>query len=298
MAGDGAGGIAVTERKAYVHPLYVAWSDKDVTALRVAYDSAKVATDINLMALAATLGRHKTNVCRKARALGLTDQARRKFPNPKGPPQRMYETAEELRAAQSAVTKRRIAVNGHPRGMMGKKHSAEAIAKLAVSSSRTWERMTEEDIARRGWKIAKTRAENMAAGLYVNERKGTTWKAGWREIGRHRKYFRSRWEANYARYLQFLLDRGAIADWEHEPHTFWFEGIKRGSLSYLPDFKVTNPGGSVEWHEVKGWMDDRSKTKLNRMAKYHPNEKLVLIRQKDYQEIRNKLSSLIPEWEA
>ena len=98
-------------------------------------------------------------------------------------------------------------------------------------------------------------------------RQKTTWKSGWREIGGKRKYFRSRWEANYARYLEFLKQNKQVLDWAHEPEVFWFEGIKRGCVSYLPDFKVTYIDNAVEYHEVKGWMDDRSKTKMKRMEK-------------------------------
>ena len=99
----------------------------------------------------------------------------------------------------------------------------------------------------------------------------TTWKAAWHTIGGVKKYYRSRWESNYAKYLQFLLEHGNISKWEHEPETFWFNKIMRGCRSYLPDFRVTYPNGEVIYHEVKGWFDERSRTKLKRMAKYHPS---------------------------
>lgn len=126
----------------------------------------------------------------------------------------------------------------------------------------------------------------------------SNWKAGWREIGGKRKYYRSRWEANYARYLQFLLEKGQIKNWEHENKTFWFEGIKRGCVSYLPDFEVTENNGFRVYHEVKGWMDSKSKTKLNRMRIYHPTVPLVVIGRKTYNEIERKIAPLIPEWES
>lgn len=138
-----------------------------------------------------------------------------------------------------------------------------------------------------------TRAE----ALYAGPRIGATWKCGWREVGGQRCYFRSRWEANYARYLQFLLEKNQITKWEHEPETFWFEKIKRGCRSYLPDFRVTEPNGSIVYHEVKGWMDDRSKTKIKRMGIYHPTVRLIVIDAKPYKEIQKKLSSLLPGWE-
>lgn len=124
-----------------------------------------------------------------------------------------------------------------------------------------------------------------------------TWKAAWREIGGQRNYFRSAWEANYARYLEWLKGRGLIVSWKHEPETFWFEAIKRGCRSYLPDFVVVERDGSFVYHEVKGWMDDRSKTKIKRMAKYHPAVKLIVIDSKNYKAIAKTVSRMIPGWE-
>lgn len=135
-------------------------------------------------------------------------------------------------------------------------------------------------------------------GRIASNVKRGSWKAGWREIGGVRKFYRSRWEANYARYLQWLKERGEISEWLHEPETFWFEGIKRGVRSYLPDFKVTEPSGAIAYHEVKGWMDDRSRVCLKRMAKYHPAVKIILIDRKQYTAMKHKLMALVPEWES
>lgn len=132
-------------------------------------------------------------------------------------------------------------------------------------------------------------------GIYNREK--ASWKAGWREIGGKRKYFRSRWEANYARYLEWLKNKGQIKDWHHEPKTFWFDGIKRGCMSYLPDFLVIEVSGKEVYHEVKGWMDDRSKTKIKRMAKYHPSVTLIVIESKGYNAIQKQMQSIIYGWE-
>jgi len=123
------------------------------------------------------------------------------------------------------------------------------------------------------------------------------WRASWQEIGGQKKYYRSKWEANYARYLEWQKQRGDIQDWAHEPETFWFAGVKRGCVSYLPDFKVTLPDGRVEFHEVKGHMDGRSKTKIKRMAKYHPAVKLVVIDEKAYRALAGFFSKAVPGWE-
>jgi hypothetical protein len=103
-------------------------------------------------------------------------------------------------------------------------------------------------------------------------------KAGWCEFGERRIYLRSNWERNYAYYLHWLKQHGTIKEWEYEPDTFWFDGIQRGCMSYKPDFKVTHPDGSVDYHEVKGWLDSKSKTKLRRMKKYHPE---IVVRLRD-----------------
>ncbi len=109
-------------------------------------------------------------------------------------------------------------------------------------------------------------------------------------------YVRSRWEANYARYLNWLKAKGHITGWAYEPDTFWFEAIKRGTRSYTPDFKVTENDGRVVYHEVKGWMDAKSATKLKRMAKYYPDVAIVVIDRASYNAIR-KWRQLIPDWE-
>ncbi len=120
-------------------------------------------------------------------------------------------------------------------------------------------------------------------------------KKGWANIGGKKFFSRSSWESNYARYLQFQKEQGLILDWEHEPVTFWFKGIKRGVCSFLPDFKVTTKSG-VEYHEVKAWMDARSVTKIKRMAKYHPSIKLIVIDQVRYRSIAKTAASFIPGW--
>lgn len=135
------------------------------------------------------------------------------------------------------------------------------------------------------------------SGIFANRLDRTLWKGGWREIGGFKKYYRSRWEANYARWLEREKQEGRIVSWAHEPKTFWFEGIKRGVNNYLPDFQVVNNDLSEEYHEVKGWMDSKSATKLKRMAKYHPDVKLVLVDTKVYRKLEKECSLTIEGWE-
>lgn len=268
------------------------WSESEVAALKELYAGATHNEQLDLQGLADTLGRHKTNVCRKARELGLTNQRRKDKAVTK--PTRRYATEEELRAAMSANSKAWIAENGHPRGALGMKHTAETKAVIAEKSRLAAARTTEEQYTARALKSAKTRDANGT----VNERPNASWKAAWREIGGVRKYYRSKWEANYAYYLQWMKAGGHIQDWKHEPKTFWFEGVKRGVVSYKPDFWVQENTGAEAYHEVKGWMDHRSATTIKRMAKYHPQVKLIVIDSKAYEALRKSVSSLVPGWEV
>lgn len=109
-------------------------------------------------------------------------------------------------------------------------------------------------------------------------------------------YYRSTMEANWARYLRWQQARGLIRSWEYEPQEFAFP-VKRGARYYLPDFRVTENDGAVTWHEVKGWMDATSKTKLRRMAKYYPDERVRIVGQSDYATVARQVGHLIPGWE-
>jgi hypothetical protein len=102
-------------------------------------------------------------------------------------------------------------------------------------------------------------------------------KQFWAVIGDKRVFFRSSWEYYYAIFLEKLRREKKIIDWKHEPKCFWFEPIKRGVRSYLPDFCVIHLDGSEEWAEVKGYFDSKSQTKMKRMAKYYPNVKIRLV---------------------
>lgn len=125
-------------------------------------------------------------------------------------------------------------------------------------------------------------------GLHINQLpqsvkdklglKNTAYKQFWATIGNKNPiYFRSSWEYYYAIFLEKLQQEGKILDYKHEPKCFWFEDIKRGVRSYLPDFCVTHLNGSEEWCEVKGYYDSKSQTKMKRMAKYFPEINIRLV---------------------
>jgi hypothetical protein len=122
---------------------------------------------------------------------------------------------------------------------------------------------------------------------------------GGKRLDLNNQYFRSRYEANYARYLNFLIKNdGGIKKWEYEIDTFWFEKIKRGVRSYTPDFKVHLTDGSFEYHEVKGWDYSKGKTARKRMSKYFPAMKLILIDSDFFKALRRQgVDRLVEGWE-
>ena len=118
-------------------------------------------------------------------------------------------------------------------------------------------------------------------------------KRGYFDINGERLFFRSKWEANYALYLNFLIKQNQINKWEYEKDVFIFEKIQFGTRSYRPDFKIYKNDGSFEYHEIKGYMTQRSKTQIKRMAKYFPEVMLILITSKEYKELKSKIGSLL-----
>ena len=125
-----------------------------------------------------------------------------------------------------------------------------------------WENITTDELASKIDKMLDTRKAN---GNWTPSMAGNNMysraRAGKRK-DLDNMFFRSRTEANYARYLKHTKQ-----EFDYEKQTFWFEGIKRGTRAYIPDFYLPELD---EWHEFKGWLDKKSITKMKRMKKYHP----------------------------
>jgi len=111
------------------------------------------------------------------------------------------------------------------------------------------------------------------------------------------RFFRSGWEANIARYLNYLIEAGSVKKWFYESKRFVFTTINTGVRSYLPDFCVVYPNGLTEWWEVKGYMTQKGQTAINRFKKYYPKERLILVDREKYKRIEKAFSIFIPEWE-
>lgn len=256
------------------------FSSEDDEVIKNYYNNTP-AEVFDLDELTEKLGRTaKTNVSRRARELGLTIQGR--------------EHNTKTRTKMSENTRKWLKNNGHPRGYSGHKHGEETRKRLSERSKEYFSNESIENQSERVMKMLKTKHKK--GNLHI-PRRNVSWISQWAEIGGKRNFYRSRWELNYALYLQWLKENKQILDWEHEPETFWFEGILRGTRSYLPDFKVIELSGDVAYHEVKGWMDDRSKTKIKRMAKYHPDVRLIVIDAKAYRSLAKTAKRFVKGWQ-
>lgn len=178
---------------------------------------------------------------------------------------------KEQRELARAKLRKWHAENPHPRGMLGKHHTDEV--RKRIGQAHAGRRRPVE----RTQKMLQTKFSRY--GTLAPQRFGISWKSGWVEVGGKRFFSRSSWEVRYANRLELLKKAGEIVDWMYEPETFWFP-VKRGTNNYTPDFKVIYPGGRIEFHEVKGWMDSKSQTKIRRMAIYHPKVPLIVVDKK------------------
>jgi len=286
------------------------YTEKEIQEIFSAYQNNNTKSGW-LNDLAVRIGRSKSNICRFAKKNGLTVRNRKNETLPKicivcgdSFVREENHSRKTCGANCESVLRSRVAAERwkktkHPRGMLGKKHSPEYCKEISRRVTSAWKdpqsifnsQEFKDGQSERQSKNMIERLQNNPASVYSRTKKG------WREFPSGKKhYFRSEWEMNYADYLEWLVSAGEIKDWQFEADTFWFEKIKRGVRSYLPDFKVFNNDGSIEYHEVKGWMDDKSATKLKRMAKYYPEIKLVLIDACQYKSIM-KMSSLFARHE-
>ena len=267
------------------------WTNEEILSVQLAYKSP---LGVDLKLLAKTIGRTHAAIACMAHNLGLCCK-RGKQIRTASAIENASRAQKEVSSRPGVIEKRAAIVSehhktfGHPMGMLGKSHSQSA--RDAISAANSGSIVPIERTVR----AMKTKLMRYGK-LNPNVKRGN-WRASWRTIGGIRKFYRSRWEANYARYLELQKQNGIIKDWEHEKQTFWFDGVLRGCVSYLPDFKVTNNDGTIEFHEVKGWMDAQSKTKIKRMAKYHPDVNLKVFDSKWYRANSRNLAALIKDWE-
>lgn len=249
--------------------------------------------DISLDDLAKELGRSKIAIQRNAKRIGLKRKDRKLSKNSKerlalslSKYRETDEYKENVKLQQERLLKY-YAQNEHPRGMLGKHHSKEVCEKLSISHIELFANMTTEEKHCRAMRSVETRRKNGNIGTTNNAY--SRCKGGFRED--LSQYFRSAWESNVARILNYLH-----IEWKYEFKRFNFLEEKSDVLSYQPDFYLPDVD---KWIEVKGWMDVKSKKRLELFNKYYPQEssKLVLIDEKEYRLLEKEYSKLINNWE-
>ena len=184
----------------------------------------------------------------------------------------------------------------HPKGFSGHKHSQESLDLISKNVGSQWKDPNHRVNSEEYRQSVSDRSAQTAFKNRFSQKQYSRANSGKREdLGG--LYVRSTWEANYARYLNFLKDKGKIWKWEYEADTFMFDGIKRGCRFYTPDFKVWDEVLSIPYFvEVKGWMDQKSRTKLARMKKYYPGVRVDLVTEREYRALA-QWAKLIPNWE-
>lgn len=272
------------------------WPLDDVARLRAICEAIGPRGYIDFTDLARDFGRSRMAVRLKIQRLGYGDAHRHKIPGGERPRARKFSTMEEVRAAQSVAVKARWARDGHPRGMLGRKHTEDVISRISEASKRQWADPASRLNSAESRQVKSDRLiERIASGKM---RSGYSRGAGGRRADLGGIYVRSAWEANYVRYLNALVHQGTICCWEYEPKTFVFEGVARGTRAYTPDFRVCFHDGRREWHEVKGWMDPNSKARLAKMSEHFPNERVILIDEVWFREAKRlRLDESLPGWE-
>jgi hypothetical protein len=131
----------------------------------------------------------------------------------------------------------------------------------------------------------KLMSERMKKLLHDNPEKVYSNANGGKRIDLNNQYFRSNWEANYAR----ILNEQNIS-WQYEPETF---DLSDGT-TYTPDFKI----GDNKFVEIKGWYDKDSRQKISLFLKEYPQYELDLIGESEYYSLRSLFKDKITEWEG
>lgn len=198
---------------------------------------------------------------------------------------KLIKNEQQIEAMRERVRKQWKKIP-HPRGMLGKHHSDKFKKEQSIRSKRMWKNPNLYQNSKEYRQLVSNRQSKIM--IKRIQTKGSVYSRsnnGWYIIGNQKHFFRSSWEVNYARYLEWLVNKQQILSWDYETNTFWFDKIKRGVRSYTPDFKIISKQNEIEFHEVKGWMDSKSITKIKRMAIYHPQVKLIVIDKDSYKNI-------------
>ena len=188
------------------------WTKEDDDVLKDKYIQYKNANKLDI--LAKELGRTKQFICRKAKALGLTDMNN-------------IIMGEGVRKKISENTTRYIKEKGHPKGFLGHRHSESTRCVIGKKSKARWQdpnsifnseyfKQAQSDRLHDRRMNGKIRSFSIRGNhpIFINEKKYV---------------FKSSWEVEIAQRLQELFEQSLIQNWDYETRHFDFTDIKRGT---------------------------------------------------------------------
>ncbi len=261
------------------------WTPVEIDYL-IKYYKETTKEDFNLNELSNYLGRDRATVCGKAKEFGLTDKKRK--------------NSNSHKLASGNGMKKWHSENEHPKGMLGKNHSSIVCKKISDGHKGLKYNLSDDER-----KARSKRSRKMIKKLMANGNAFSRTKAGIRkDLG---IFFRSNWEANYARILNIENKK-----WYYEKDAFRLKTEKGGIRDYTIDFTIKG-----KFTEVKGWLDPESKKKLRMFKECYPKEfsntTLVIDKRDDkthkwlkrlgikkfifYRDLRNKYKNKI-KWEG
>lgn len=229
---------------------------------------------VDLEKLSLLLNRPKTSISKIAKEMGLTQYG---------------NYTREERKNRSEKLKNIITSIDHPRGMLNKHHSEETKQNLSIIQKIIAKNTPKDVLHKRAMKAIQTRKENGIPFNTTSNAYSRTKSGKRKDLGN--QYFRSSWEANIAR----ILDYENI-EWKYEYKRFYFEDESNNVLSYQPDFYLPQFN---KWIEVKGWFDEKSKIRIDKFEKEYENEynNLIIIDSEFYLSLAKEFKYIIAYWE-
>lgn len=245
------------------------WTKQQLNILRQSY-SDNPSNTLHINQLVNIIGKPKTSISGKAKRMGLTTNRYRK-------------RDKIMRLAISKRQKEWHKTHEHP-------NKAEMQIRVCPACGMFFEAIPSDNR-----KYCSTKCSYNRTQVYGHQ--------GYAKIGiradLNNQYFRSRWEANYARYLNYLISIGEpILKWEYEPERFNFSKVRTKPYYYTPDFCIIFTDNHREYHEIKGWDYGNGQKARRRFRKYFPQHRLILRNKVWYSSLFKKgVDKVIPNWE-
>lgn len=193
----------------------------------------------------------------------------------------------------SDETKQKIGIAGLGRTPWNKGLTKNDDLRLKIMSEKTRAWNTEFFTQERRAQVSQTLKKKYADGMAIPHT-----KAKMREdLG---QYFRSSWEANYARILNYEKQQ-----WTYEKDQFpLFDEYREIISVYIPDFFVSDKFIEIKGHakSFDNWecncrRCERDKMKMTLFAEQYPEKQLELIGKAEWREMCKKYASKILNWE-